>query len=324
MPKNKRYMDRLIALHQKLSSGQHYTFEELRLDCESKTDQVIAERTLYNDLGELRELGAPIPNRNRSGRPYYYEKPFSLFGLLNPTDAALANEAVALIRQMQTLPQFAGLESVMLRFEQQAGVIGKPQQSVVQFEQNQRYKGLSWLPGLYKAIQDDKLVRIDYTEFGEPPVRYQVSPYLLKEFNNRWYVYGWIAELNGIRNLALDRIDGVKPYADLRRRPDHTDWDHYLADVVGVTYLANQPVETAVLRVWLKRALYVDTKPIHSTQTVIHRTDDYLDFQYQLIWNNEFDAKILELGADAELLAPVAHRMRLAGVVRRMGERYER
>jgi predicted DNA-binding transcriptional regulator YafY len=322
MPKNKHYMDRLLAIHEKLSTGQRYTFAELRAACERMTDQVLSEKTLYNDLGELRELGAPIPKRDRSGRPYYYEKPFSLYGILNPTDAALANEAVALIRQMQTLPQFAGLESVMLRFEQQAGVIGKPQQSVVQFEQNPQYKGLRWLPEFYKAIQDDKPVRVDYTEFGEPQTRYQLSPYLLKEFNNRWYVYGWIAELNGIRNLALDRIDAVKPYVDLCRRPDHTDWDTYLADVVGVTRFADLPIETWILRVWMKRALYVETKPIHSTQTVVNRTDDFLDFQYELIWNNEFDAKMLELGADAELLAPAHHRARLAGVVKRMGSRY--
>ena len=261
--------------------------------------------------------------KTQTRRPYYYEEPFSLYGVLNPTDAALANEAVALIRQMQTLPHFVGLESVMLRFEQQAGVIGKPQQSVVQFDQNQQYKGLNWLPDLYKAIQADQLVRIDYTEFGEPLTRYQVSPYLLKEFNNRWYIYGWITELNCIRNLALDRIEAIRPFTELRRRPDNTDWNSYLADVVGVTRFANAPVETWVLRVWLKRALYVETKPIHPSQTIIQRTDDYIDFQYQLIWNNELDAKILELGPDAKLISPPHRRAELSEKVRMMIERYK-
>lgn len=316
-------MDRLIAIHEKLSSGQHYTFDELREACEQKTDQTISEKTFYNDLNDLRDLGALIPKRNRSGRPYFYEEPFSLYGVLNPTDAALANEAVALIRQMSTLPQFAGLEDVMLRFEQQAGVIGKPRASVVQFDQNQQYKGLNWLPELYKAIQDDHPLLIKYAEFGALPVLFQMSPYLLKEFNNRWYVYGWLVEHKRIRNLALDRIDSIRILTDLNRRPDATDWDEYLADIVGVTRFADQSIEKFVLRVWMKRALYVETKPIHPSQNILHRTDDYIDFQYELIWNNELDAKILELGPDAELLAPTDHRKRFSKLVKKLVSRYE-
>ena len=317
-------MGRIMAIHEKLSSGLHYSLDELLTACELATGNRPSEKTVYNDLRELKDVyGAPIPDRDRSGKPYSYTTSFSLYGVLNPTDASLSNEAVALLRQMNTLPQFAGLEDVMLRFEQQAGVIGKPRESVVQFEQNKQYKGLNWLPELYKAIQDDHPLLIRYAEFGESPVTYQMSPYLLKEFNNRWYVYGWLVEHNRIRNLALDRIDSIRVLTDLRRRPDTTDWEEYLGDIVGVTRFADQPIETWIVRVWLKRALYVETKPIHPSQTIIHRTDDYIDFQYELNWNNELDAKILELGPDAELLSPLEHRNRFAELVQKMAGRYQ-
>lgn len=324
MPKNKNFMGRIMAIHEKLSSGFHYSLDDLLTACELATGKRPSEKTIYNDLRELKDVyGAPIPDRDRSGKPYSYTTSFSLYGVLNPTDAALSNEAVALLRQMNTLPQFAGLEDVMLRFEQQAGVIGKPRESVVQFEQNKLYKGLKWLPELYKAIQDDHPLLIKYVEFGALPVMFQMSPYLLKEFNNRWYIYGWLVEHKRIRNLALDRIDSIRVLTDLRRRPDATDWDEYLADIVGVTRFADQSIETFVLRVWMKRALYVETKPIHPSQMTIQRTDDYIDFQYELIWNNELDAKILELGPDAELLAPAHRRAELAEKVIKLVVRYE-
>lgn len=321
MPQNKQYMDRLVAIHEKLSSGQHYTFEELREACERKIEKPVSDKTLYNDLKALRDLDAPIPERDRSGRPYYYTSPFSLYGVLNPTDAALANEAVALLRQMQTLPQFDGLEEIMLKFEQQPGVIGKPQQPVVQFEQNEQYTGLRWLTPLYQAIQSDNRVLIGYRDFKDQAFTFEVSPYLLKEYNNRWFIFGWVESQTTIYNLALDRIQTITPLPTLRR-PDITDWITEFADVVGATR-SLELLETVVLRVLLPRARYVETKPLHRSQTLLNQTDTCIDFQYQLRWNLELEARILELGADAELLTPETRRKRLADVVQKLMKRYE-
>ncbi len=316
-------MDRLMAIHEKLSSGQHYTFIELREACERSIDQTISEKTLFNDLDSLRDLGALIPRRNRSGRPYYYEEPFSLHSALNPTDAALANEAVALIRRMNTLPHFDGLAEVMLKFEQQPGVIGKPKERVVDFEQNRQYKGLAWLSPLYKSIQADQLVLVQYTGFDQPTATLTFSPYLLKEYNNRWHVYGRGAESLGLDSLALDRIDTLNPLPSLRRQPNTVNWMTHLADVVGFTHLTNMPLETWLLRVWQPRARYVETKPLHTSQDKIAETDEFIDFQYHLRWNKELDAKILELGPDAELLAPPDHRKRFLKLVKKLVSRYE-
>ncbi len=320
MPQNKQYMDRLVAIHEKLSSGQHYTFEELQEACERKTDQSISDKTLYNDLKALRDLDAPIPERDRSGRPYYYTSPFSLYGVLNPTDAALANEAVALLRQMQTLPQFVGLEEIRLRFEQQAGVIGKPQQGVVQFEQNEQYTGLRWLTPLYQAIQADNRVLIGYRDFKDQAFTFEVSPYLLKEYNNRWFIFGWVERKATIYNLALDRIQTITPLPTLRR-PDTTDWTTELAGVVGATR-SLEPLETVVLRILLPRARYVETKPLHHNQQLLEQTRHHMDFSYQLRWNHELTARILELGPDAELISPAHRRTDLATLIQAMASSY--
>lgn len=317
-------LERLIAIHDRLITGLHYSLSELRDACERRTDQRPSVRTLLGDLETLRSepYNAPIPKHIRNGKPYRYDGAFSLFGVLHPGDAALANEAVALVRQMQTLPQFAGLEAVMLKFEQQPGVIGKPRQSVVQFEQNERYQGLQWLQPLYQAMQDDRPVLVHYADFDQTPERFTLSPYLLKEYNNRWHVYGWANERNGLINIALDRISAVRVLTDLRRRPDTTDWDRYLADVIGFTRYADAPPETWVLRVWLPRARYVETKPLHPSQREVGRSATYVDFGYELRWNRELDARILELGPDAELLEPAHRRAAMASAVQRMGDRY--
>lgn len=323
MPLNKNFMGRLTAIHELLISGLSYSLDDLRDACQQKTGLIPSDKTLYNDLRELKDVyGAPIPENNRSGKPYSYTESFSLFGVLNPNDAVLANEAVALVRQMQTLPQFAGLEDVMLKFEQQPGVIGKPQKSVVQYETNQQYSGLRWLTDLYRAIQADQPVVLGYTDFGKPTLRYTFSPYLLKEYNNRWHVYGWANEPAKLLHVALDRIDALTPLPNLHRRPDTTDWDDYLADVIGFTRTTGEQVRSWLIRVWFPRAHYVLTKPLHGSQDPVDRTDEYVDFRYELIWNREFEARIMELGADAELLEPTDKRAEIARLVQKMARRY--
>lgn len=37
-----------------------------------------------------------------------------------------------------------------------------------------------------------------------------VSPYHLKQYNNRWFLIGKQSDYDGLTNYAIDRIDGIK------------------------------------------------------------------------------------------------------------------
>jgi len=320
-------LERLITIHEMLSKRLAYSLDDFARACEYKLgpENRPSTRTLYGDLERLRhEFGAPLAHKNRNPKPYWYTADFSLYNVLNKEDAALANEAVALLKQVSHLPQFAGMEDVFLKFEQRAGEVGKAEKLVVQYEQNVEYVGLKWLKPLYDAIRAGCCVLIDYQDFtADLPTRYEVSPYLLREYNNRWFLLGWAENWFVGRPFPLDRINDVKALPNLRCRPDKTDWSAEFADVVGVTRIAENPVETLVLRVLLPRARYVETKPLHSSQQVIARTDTYLDFTYQLRWNNELMAQILGFGPDAELVSPENRRMALAQKVQQLARRYD-
>ncbi len=325
MPYTKSQFDRWLIIHNKLATGQRYTFADLRHACTPPGGHPPSDKTLYNDLRELREVhGAPIPEKDRSGRPYYYQPgtSYSLHGALNPDDAALANEVSALLKQVAHLPQFDGLDDVFLKFEQRAGVIGKAQAEVVQSEKNRYYTGGNKLQPLYDAIRRDIPVLLTYSEFGCEPMQHQFSPYLLKEYHNRWHCYGWAAEAGRLLNLALDRISHIKPLPDLRRRPDTTNWTDHLADVIGFTRTDGEVVQPFLVRIWFPRAHYVLTKPLHKSQDVVQRTNDFVDLAYNLIWNREFEAALFELGPDAALLEPADKRADFAKKARRLAGRY--
>ncbi len=319
-------LDRLMAIHDRLSTGLHYSLTDLMNACEARTGQRPCEKTLYNDLRRLRNepYNAPIKSHDRSEKPYWYtETGFSLYAVLNPEDAAIATEAAALVKQLSTLPHFAGLEDVLFKFEQRAGVMGRAKDQTVQTDKNMGYTGQKWLRPLYEAMQQNHPLLLDYAGFDAiTATRYEVSPYLLREFNNRWFLFGRAEGWYDGRPFPLDRIQQLIPLPNKRRQPDETDWGTEFADVIGVTRITENPVETLVLRVYRSRVGYVSTKPLHPSQTIVQQTDEYVDFQYALRWNLELEAHLLEFGPDAELLAPAHRRAQLGEKVKKMAGRY--
>lgn len=325
MPINRNKLGRLIVIHECLSTLRPHTWQQLADACEYRdlVRERPCRRTVIDDITDLREaFGAPIPVGKRGG--YRYERPFSLFNVLNPADAALLHEGLALAREFSSLPQFRGLETVLRRFEERAGVAGTPRPPVVMFDQNEQYAGLGFLSVLYEAVRDARVVRIQYRNFAGQTFWYPFSPYLLRQFNLRWYVFGTVpAEGDRLLNLALDRIQTATPAPELRFRPNPgVDFEAYFRDFVGVTHLADQPLTDVLLRVWKPRAFYVHTKPVHPSQAVLAESDDLIEFGYHLRPNPEWEARVLELGADAEVLSPDFLRERMREVVAGMGGRY--
>ena len=332
MPHTQNQFDRLVAIHNKLSTGQSYTFEELRKACEID-GKVPSIRTVHNDLKRLREeFDAPIPEKGRSPRPYRYTKPFSPWDLISPEDAALAKEINSLWQRVSQLNDFAGLDDVFLKLQDRAGVVGQAEKPVVAYEQNQYYKGRPWLKPIYEAIRQKHLVKISYVDFEKQAHEFEFSPYFLKEYKNRWHVFGWnhtdAFRPKELLNLALDRIAGLLLLPNLTSRPDSTDWDEYFADIVGFTRRTGVALERFVVRVWYPRANYVLTKPIHGSQNVIQEgttgEQRYVDLSFELYWNLEFEAALFELGPDAELIQPAPYRARMATKAIALAARYTR
>ncbi|WP_019990114.1 helix-turn-helix transcriptional regulator [Rudanella lutea] len=285
-----------------------------------------SERTFYNLLDTLRQLaqnqGAEI-RYNQVLNRYECSKRFSLYLALFPDEKNLVSDMAAALDWVARLNEFEGLDGVFLKLEDRAGIAAdSSQKAVVHYEQNPLYTGSDWLKPLYDLIRADHPALLTYTEFGREPVAYTFSPYLLKEYNNRWHIYGWAAEPKRLLNLALDRIDKLKPLPDLRRRPCDVDWSTYLTDVVGFTRIEGEPLREYRVRVWFPRAHYVLTKPLHHTQDIGQRTGEFIDFIYHLRWNRELEAALFELGPDAELLEPIDKRAAFAEKARALAGRY--
>jgi len=135
-----------------------------------------------------------------------------------------------------------------------------------------------------------------------------VHPQLLKEFNNRWFLLA--AHKHKFITLALDRISDIsnnesENYNDLK-----INGDDYYKDIVGVT-VSNSRAQRIAFWIDNKNAPYVITKPFHSSQRLIKRTETGVVFNILVQVNFELERLILGFGDSIEVIKPKKLRDRI-------------
>lgn len=326
MSLDKNQFGRMQVIHAQLNTLLHFGWEELADECGRVLGDECkpCKRTLLADIARLRDMDAPIPRRKAK---YHYTHYFSLYDVLNADELTLLHEAIALFRQFDGLGMFREMEEFRLRLESHRLDLENPAAGrVVQFEDNLAYAGRDHLSPLFRHIVDKKALQLDYVDFDGQRFCFVLHPYLLKEYRNRWYLFGRNHEQpTQLLNLALDRIRRYEPSATDFLPNDAWDFAAHFAPLVGVTRFdapALHPPQTVRLRAYGRAADYLLTKPLHPSQHLTDEADDHAEFAYELVPNRELENEILALGPQVEVLAPPSLRARMREVVGRLGVRY--
>ena len=99
-----------------------------------------------------------------------------------------------------------------------------------------------------------------------------VHPYLLKEYNRRWYLLCAAEEDGKLLNFSLDRIDKCIPLTSHKYKEYDGDINERFDDIIGVTWLEDSPVYQIIFWVSDKSKDYVLTKPLHASQRTLPET----------------------------------------------------
>ena len=159
-------------------------------------DKIISRRTIQLDIQMMRSgsLGAPAPIEVYENRYYRYKDPDYSFtdSPLTDDDLKLMGDTVEMLRQFGGFSAFAGMEDVLGRLEDHVSSMRHKRRPVILLEKNDDLRGLKYIEPLYKAIIAKTPVKIIYKSFKSRDMqKFIFSPYFLKEFRNRWFVYGW-------------------------------------------------------------------------------------------------------------------------------------
>ncbi|MBR5210838.1 MAG: WYL domain-containing protein [Paludibacteraceae bacterium] len=306
--------------------------EDLREACEKELLEKegicgISTRTIQRDIELMRsdKLGynAPIVVKNK--KYYTYEDlDYSITKLpLSQKDLNELSSALEIIKHYNGFSNMSGQEDILTRMQDKIAC-QTDNQKVVFIETNEKLKGLNFLGPLFDAIKKKNALAIEYKSFkAKRESRLYISPYILKEFNNRWFLIG-MSTKNIIMTLALDRIIAIKK-DDKHQYTNNTIFDPetYLGEMVGVTRELDSKVETVILWVSENQAPYVETKPFHHTQEIEkENVDGSKIFRLRIIINYELERKILGYGPHIKVIEPKHLKQRIANELILAAERY--
>lgn len=326
MAQNKNALLRYRTIDRCLrNTGRRWTLQDLVEACsdalyeyEGKQD-CVSTRTVQLDIQMMRSdrLGYEAPIEVYDKKFYRYSDPdYSISNRpLSQHDVEVLNRTIDLLRQFDEFDRFHDMADVVSRLQDKvASAVSRS--PIVLFERNPNLKGLEHLTPLYDIIARRQTVCINYRSFNSrKPVPYTLFPYLLKEYRNRWFIFGSRAGDMKLFNLALDRIVDFHTCPDIAYQENPDFGEEFFDDVVGVTKHPRLSKERVVFCADHTQACYILTKPIHSSQRLIkrNRRDGSMTFELEVVVNWELTAQLLSFGAGIKILKP-------AFLVRRMKE----
>jgi predicted DNA-binding transcriptional regulator YafY len=255
------------------------------------------------------EQGWSIPlERINEGKRIYYRYSDSDYSIKNQhiseIDAIQLNETIQILNRFKGMPQFEWIEEMMVRLNTSFN-LKSFNSSIVGFENNPYLKGLNFFSDLFNAIFYKKSIEIIYKSFRqENPIVMTLSPYFLKQYNSRWFLFGQNHELNCISNLAIDRIVSFSENYKTYIENTEIDFDEYFEDIIGVTMNENVPVSKIIIEINAERWPYIESKPIHGSQKIKEKKRDSVTIELKVQINKELVTHLFSFGADIKIIEP--------------------
>ncbi len=173
----------------------------------------------------------------------------------------------------------------------------------IDFEHVPEIWGSEFLPPLIEGIRNRKVLEIYYQPFyEEKPYFIRVHPYLLKEFNSRWYLIGLNEAKKELRTYGLDRIWEIKE-SNLPYIGKNFSSIEYFKNSVGIISPSGEPPRIRI-EVLKPQAHYLITQPLHPSQSIDSETDNSIVFNYRVHPTYEFKTLLLGLGSDLKVHEP--------------------
>ena len=296
--------------------GRKYFWEDLLEECNKAlyeyngAQSKIQRRQLFEDIKFMEsEQGWAIPlERFSEGKKVYYRYSDLGFSInnqpINEVEAQQLKSAVMVLSRLKGMPQFEWVNELIPRLEQSFGLVNEGKAFMV-FDSNEYLKGIIWLEDLFHAILYKKVLLIDYQSFRqEKPFRFTIHPYFLRQYNNRWFLFGYNPEFKDISNLALDRIEKIEEIQSPYIENTFVDFEEYFDDIVGVTRPKDSALEKVQLHFTPNLAPYILTKPLHGSQRKIRQDETGLVIQLEVVSNYELEQLILSYGEYVKVLGP--------------------
>lgn len=273
---------RYTLLIEKINIGTFPPFSELK-DFLEDHGFTISPRTLQRDIEQIRNEFCIEILYNRSRNGYYIDKENS-------------NNLEPFIKFLE----IAGTGEIISDTLRD----GKEVLNYMSFESEGSLRGIENLKDLVHAVKNHRKVKFTHENyFKGTKKQIALNPYHLKEYQNRWYVYGSLEGTTTFRTFGIDRITELRVLADKFKPDSKINPVKIFGEVIGLTYSFSKIEEVDI---WLssQQVKYVESLPFHHTQRFIETNKDGAILRINVRLNFELTQKIMTLGDNAKVLKP--------------------
>lgn len=182
------------------------------------------------------------------------------------------------------------------------------------------------LSEIIAAMKANRRLQVGYRSFQHTEIySFEVEPYCIKCFKQRWYMLARSVAEDRLRVYALDRICDLEVLKGEKfSLPKSFSAADYFAEYFGIIPAEDVELEQVVLKVSATQSQYLRTLPLHASQEETESGDEESClFTYHLRPTYDFSQQILSLGSEAEVLKPQWLREEIAEEVRTMWAMYK-
>ena len=287
----------------------------------------VKKRTIFSDISYMESpqgWNAPIKRVYEGKRGYYVyeEENFSINKKdLSEAELETIDEALVMLNRFKGVEGFDWVDEFVTNFEDKLGR-KKNEVPVIGYQKNPFLKGIENLSVIYNYIVNRQVLKITYEHFVKGKMVHVVHPYYLKEYNNRWFLFGITEQKRDfLISLPLDRMVDIEPMHIEYIPNKNFNFEEYFEDVVGVSVPMSGTPDKVVLKFEKSRFPYVETKPLHPSQRIIDK--DECMVQIEVHQNSELNSLIFSFGDQVEVLAPDSLRNQFKAKINKLSEKYK-
>lgn len=182
-----------------------------------------------------------------------------------------------------------------------------------------------WLTVIVNAMRDGKALEMTYQSFNRAePATFETHPYCLKIFRQRWYMLARTIGKEELRIYSLDRIKDIKVLDKALELPVGFDAAEFFSDYFGIVIGHNIQPSIMEIKASAEQAKYLESLPLHPSQTAIEVTPEYTVFRYRLVPTFDLKQEILSRGSTLEVLSPEWFRMEIIEQLHKTLQNYGR
>lgn len=330
MPANKNALIRYRYLDELLSSRvKYYTRQELTDKINEQLATPVSKRCVEKDLIDIQdEWGIEYDEKIFDGKKYihYADPGFSIFNKeLSTEERTLLRSILDTVGQFDGLPNFELLEQLRMKIAKggdsvlsSSSVEDTCDGKIIEFSSNPYLKNSNMIAGLFQHIASKQVINIEYKPYyAAESIPEVVSPYRLKQFNDRWYLLCCRMSDGRFSNFALDRMVSYTLAEGVEFMPCPIEIDEHFDDIIGITYVKDAPVETVVFAGSPREIQFIITKPLHWTQkrpsaeeqACLHEQypnvpSDWIFLTIECKWNFELITTLFAFGERIMVLSP--------------------